>query len=193
MSDYKQKIENGERLSDRELARYYNYKYPQQKILYWGRLIPGNPARMPVDVRNFIVPRNHNLEYVLDELIGLEKKEPNDVKAQKIQKWVIDNLVYVYDNHRIEGQPEYWQYVDETLYLGTGDCEDGAILMASLMLTAGIPSWRLRIAAGWVQTAPTAQGGGHAWCCYLRESDNRFVPLDWCYYPDTRPMDEKLH
>lgn len=55
-------------------------------------------------------------------------------------------------------------------------CEDGAILMANIMLKSGVPYWRIRLNAGDVQ------GGGHAYVTYLREKDNKWYVLDWCYW-----------
>jgi len=60
---------------------------------------------------------------------------------------------------------------------GKGDCEDGAILMANMMLLSGVPYWRIRLNAGDVE------GGGHAYVTYLRETDNEWYILDWCYWP----------
>ena len=72
------------------------------------------------------------------------------------------------------------------------NCEDGAILMASLMLNAGITPWRVRVTAGSVQPSPTAKMGGHAYVTYCREHDNNWVILDWCYYADSRvPVQDK--
>ena len=75
------------------------------------------------------------------------------------------------------GDPkEYWQYADETVYRRLGDCEDGAILMYNIMITSGVPAWRIRLNAG------NVQGGGHCYLTYLRESDNTWYVLDWCYW-----------
>jgi len=60
----------------------------------------------------------------------------------------------------------------------THQCEDGAILMANMMLKSGIPYWRIRLNGGDVK------GGGHAYVTYLREKDNKFYVLDWCYWPN---------
>jgi hypothetical protein len=58
----------------------------------------------------------------------------------------------------------------------TFNCEDGAILMANIMVESGIPYWRIRLNAGDVK------GGGHAYVTYLREKDNKWYILDWCYW-----------
>ena len=101
----------------------------------------------------------------------------NDEKAYKALQLVIDLTTYTSDASQFK-QEEEWLFPYETLQLEHGDCEDGAILMANIMLKSGIPYWRIRLNAGDVR------GGGHCWCTYLRESDNQFVLLDWCYWPE---------
>jgi predicted transglutaminase-like cysteine proteinase len=189
LQKYKDKLLRGEKLTNRELAIYYNYKYKREKVRYWGRGIPKRPERVETDIRNFITPRNYLIKNIIKslKLKGLS----NDAKADKIQKWIFDNLTYVYDRAST-GFIEYWQFPYETLHLRTGDCEDGAILMVTLMIAAGIPKWRVRVAGGLVATGQaTAPTGGHAWTCYLRESDDKWVGLDWCYLPDLSPMPQK--
>ena len=39
-----------------------------------------------------------------------------------------------------------------------------------------MPPWRVRLNAG------NVQGGGHCWVTYLREVDNKWIILDWCYW-----------
>jgi hypothetical protein len=60
-------------------------------------------------------------------------------------------------------------------------CEDGAILIKSLSLVAGVPDWKIKIMAG------NVTGGGHAYCVYIRE-DEAEVILDWCYWPNRLPI-----
>ena len=78
-----------------------------------------------------------------------------------------------------------------------GDCEDGAILIASMILNAIDVSehWRVRVSAGWVQARVTAPQGGHAYVTVCRPSDNEWVVVDWCYLEDSnRRLDRKpLH
>jgi hypothetical protein len=113
---------------------------------------------------------------------------------QNIQKWVVCNLQYLGDDIN-NYTMEYWQFPFETLADKTGDCEDGALLIASLALNAGVPSFRIRVVAGMVQPAPTAPQGGHGYVSYLREADNQWVILDWCYLEDSSiPVSSKpLH
>lgn len=64
------------------------------------------------------------------------------------------------------------------------NCEDGAILITSLLIHAGVPVWRVKVAAGYVQSSPTAPQGGHAYSIYLA-NDGEWRILDWCYLEDS--------
>ena len=96
-------------------------------------------------------------------------------------------MKYVPDE-RSSGFTEFWQFPSETIQLKTWDCEDGAILLISLFLNAGIPQYRCKVAAGLVRAGKSAETGGHAWPLYLRESDNQWVVMDWCYCPNSLPV-----
>ena len=95
---------------------------------------------------------------------------PYDEIAEKARNYVQQNIRYVPE------KKELWQFYFETLFRKEGDCDDGAILMAVIMLKSGIPYWRIRLNAGDVQ------GGGHAYVTYLREADDEWYVLDWCYW-----------
>jgi hypothetical protein len=69
-----------------------------------------------------------------------------------------------------------------TLDSRQGDCEDGAFLMHSLALHAGVPSERLRTYGGIVTTSDGFGIGAHAWTTYQREIDNEWIIADWCYW-----------
>jgi predicted transglutaminase-like cysteine proteinase len=66
-----------------------------------------------------------------------------------------------------------------------GDCDDGAILMANLMLTCGVPYWKIRLTCG---DTPI---GGHAYLTYYCEETNRWVAMDWCYHPKTSQVSKR--
>ena len=183
-----------------ELEKYWNEKYPQQKIIYSGRSIPklcptckhpSLKSNLTLDVRNKI----HADDVQLKELIQKHdlKGTTQDDTMMRIQKWVCANFKYIYD-HDNQGAAEHWQFPFESLSSLLGDCEDGAILICSLGLNAGVEDFRLRVAAGNVQPEPTAPQGGHGWCTYVRESDDQAVPLDWCYFgdPEVKMADKKM-
>ena len=175
------------------LEQEHNNKHPKQNIKYAGRCMPQVcptchaktiSKQIPIDVRNFIIP----VDVVLKETIELNKLKgsSHDETMHNIQKWVVKNIIYVPDEVQ-QGTLEYWQFPFETMFSKKGDCEDGAILIASLAIACGIPSWRVRVVGGLVvphnETAPS---GGHGYCTYLRETDDHNVIIDWCYYEDSK-------
>lgn len=109
--------------------------------------------------------------------------DSNDEKAHKLHKWVLDNFPYITDAEKY-GMEELWVPPVMSLRAGEGDCEDGAYLLHSLMLNAGIPADDIRTYGGMVEIPGSTQEGGHAWTAYRRESDNEWVILDTSYYPN---------
>ena len=64
-----------------------------------------------------------------------------------VQEWVSSNIKYKYDSS-VHGTGEYWQLPTETLNLRTGDCEDFAILLCTLLRAGGVPSDQVYVAIG---------------------------------------------
>ena len=168
--------------------------YPSQRITYDGRHIKskGKDRIINIDVRNFIMINDSRIKNFV-KVSGALKVKSCDDKALKVQQAVCKYLTYVYDEKN-EGYTEFWQFPFETLALRYGDCEDGAILMCSAMIMAGIPANRVRVCAGFVKAGdPHAPDGGHAYVTYMRNKDYMLTPLDWCYYPDPHiPIQKKL-
>jgi Transglutaminase-like superfamily len=171
-----------------ELKNYWDNKYPKNPVIYRGRSIPQKVngqiilTNLEIDVKTMLTTNDSIIKKIIRDknITGAN----NDEKMLNIQKWVVTNIKYIGDNLS-EGVVEYWQFPFETLRLGTGDCEDGALLITALAINLGIPSFRLRVVAGFVQPAPTAPQGGHGYVAYLRESDNQWVAIDWCYLQDS--------
>jgi hypothetical protein len=78
-----------------------------------------------------------------------------------------------------EDGADVWNCALGTYFLGSGDCEDGAVLLHALLLAAGIPADRVVTAFGRVGI----DRSGHAWVAYRRESDGLWVALDWTLGP----------
>jgi len=161
---------------------YWLAKHPVTDQMYNGRPLP-NGEPYEIDVRHFLWPQDNALELVVARH-NLLAPTP-DESALLCQQNVVKNLEYVGDE--VLGFPEYWLFPGETLAMGAGDCEDGAWLMASLLLHClPLTEWRrVRVCAGWVQARPTAPQGGHAYVTYCRTTDNEWVVLDWCYLEDS--------
>lgn len=161
---------------------YWNNKWPKGPVIYNGRTLKNSSIPIGIDVRNFIEKDDEIIKSILNSNSLI--KDTFDNTAVAIQQWVVSYLIYKGDNDNIQ-VPEYWQFPFESIYSKVGDCEDGAILLATLCINAGIPSWRIKVAAGWVQPQPTAPQGGHGYCIYLAE-DVEWRILDWCYYEDSK-------
>ena len=118
----------------------------------------------------------------------VDPSDSDDVKMVKIQRWVVFNIDYMTDEEQY-GYAELW--VPPVMVLNTmkGDCEDGAFLIMSLALNAGVDPERLRLYGGFVEVGDGAATGGHAWVAYRRESDDEWVAVDFSYYANLWPMD----
>jgi hypothetical protein len=97
--------------------------------------------------------------------------EGDDAVAASLLAGVARSLTYVSDGDAVD----VWTCAAGTYFRGTGDCEDGAILLHALLLAAGLPTDRLVTAFGRVGI----DREGHAWVAYRRRSDNRWAVLDW--------------
>lgn len=99
--------------------------------------------------------------------------ESNDVKVYKIERWVSKNIKYQGDKEQFN--MDRLTLPMETLQRRRGDCEDGAVLLMDLAVTAGVPRKRLRLYAPIVMNG----GGLHASIAYQREKDNVWVWVEW--------------
>ena len=173
---------------------FWDNKWTKSPIVYGGRTLRNPNDKLVIDVRNFITWNDSLLDQVV-KTYSLKRQNINST-ALAVQKFVVKFLTYKYDEEANQC-PEFWQFPFETLQSQVGDCEDGAILTASLCIAAGIPNYRIKVAAGEVQEAPTAPTGGHAYCIFLAdrlETERKmdWTILDWCFFEDsTWPIEKK--
>jgi len=179
---------------------FWNNKWETAPIIYTGRALRAEAykKRIDADVKSFIKKDDAILWHVITQ-VGLRKETPNET-AFVIQNFVCNFLKYKYDDLTAEIE-EFWLFPFESIQAEIGDCEDGAILIAALLINAGIPSWRVKVAAAEVIADPVfapsdTEVGGHAYCLYLADrpdSDRKleWVILDWCYLQDPEVLIEK--
>lgn len=168
-----------------EVIDYWNNKWKKKPLKYAGRTLKKSNIAIEVDVKNFITVNDIILQSIV-ESNNLRKNTYNET-AHACQKFVVQFLTYTSDEIQ-DSCPEFWQFPFESIASREGDCEDGAILMASLMINAGIPSWRVKVIGGLVQEAPTAPEGGHGYCVYLADREDGSMEWeihDWCYFEDS--------
>lgn len=73
--------------------------------------------------------------------------QPTQDGFDAIRDWVSTNIEYKTDEEQW-GVDEYWQTPQETLSLRTGDCEDFAILLCTLLRAYGIGEEQIYVAVG---------------------------------------------
>ena len=154
-----------------KIANDWNNKWKKNSITY------SVSSKLTADVRNLIFNKSH----ILDKLSKSKQKQTHDDTALGMLKYVKKRLTYVGDfvTHK---QAEYWQTPEETYQTKKGDCEDGALLLASMMLIAGVPSYRVKVCCGFVENPSNKKKQvGHAYVIYLADDDQWYV-LDWCYW-----------
>ena len=157
--------------SDEELEIKWNTRRPHtERYRYPARTLLNKSDLIKIDPRVFFT--------TADGAIPKIKGDNIDEIAFKCLQWVHRNIKYTSDISQFKHKEE-WLFAHETLLLKKGDCEDGAILMANMMIRSGIPYWRVRLNAG------SVSGGGHCWVTYLSEK-NEWLILDWCYHYKTR-------
>ncbi len=120
----------------------------------FGGDVPRTFSDNPELVKLFVTPREPSLVALKNEVL---KDAPLKVKDWiALRNWVGDNIQYRHDDD-VYGVPEYWQFGKETVSLRTGDCEDFAILLCSLLRAAGYSSNDVYVVIG------KNPNGYHAW------------------------------
>lgn len=160
---------------------YWNNRWPKSPIIYAGRALRGSSAQIRVDVRNFVTVNDAVLHEVIRENRLI--REDLNATAWKVQQFVCSYLTYAYDE-KAKDCPEFWQFPFESLASRVGDCEDGAVLMASLMIQCGIPRFRVKVAGGAVATGKnpgtgTSSLGSHAYCLFLADRKDSVRGMEW--------------
>ncbi len=94
--------------------------------------------------------------------------EPTQDGFDTIRDWVADNIEYKADEEQW-GVDEYWQTPEDTLSLRTGDCEDFAILLCTLLRVYSISEEHIYVALGLDN-----EGYGHAFLI-----ENWYLDGEW--------------
>ena len=143
----------------------------------------GPKSEYDIDVREFLVTeRNEVMRRTLAENVPKFARKQGlgsdvllsrssgsfDLRAAIVSAFVADHVRYLTSKGR-----DPWQFPDETLFLRTGDCEDRALLIASLLVASGISNFNVRVALGQLRTTDDAGHRArhdHAWVMYKTEA-----------------------
>ena len=139
------------------------------KAKWFGRLILKLRYRDLVDVRSFFVSGSRrsflveNFRVKMLPLLIAEDAIEWD-KALACLAWVSKNVKFVPDDR------ECWQMPGDTAGRLVGDCEDGAILLANMLLALGLEPKKVKVVCG-----SLSSGVGH---CVVEFNG---VQLDWLH------------
>jgi len=98
------------------------------------------------DMQSFITPDNSVVSTKVKEITGGFSEDVNEHWAdyQRLYTWVVSNIKYSYDSYtpylpetisgKLVWQAECWRTPEETIKDNTGDCEDMATLLDSMMI-----------------------------------------------------------
>lgn len=102
-------------------------------------------TRISEQVKRYVTPDDPAVKALVDDILHKELKVFSDF--EELRDWASWYIAYKSDQE-IHGKSEYWQFPEETLELRTGDCEDFAILLCSMLRAYGVPSDQVYVACG---------------------------------------------
>jgi predicted transglutaminase-like cysteine proteinase len=123
-------------------------------------------------IKAYITPDCTAVEQCLHDVLGDTPYQPSTDGFDAVRDWVAASIEYETDEEQW-GVEDYWQTPEETLSLRTGDCEDFAILLCTLLRAYGIDGQHIYVAVG-----VDDDGNGHA-----------FLIEDWCLDGEWRAIE----
>jgi predicted transglutaminase-like cysteine proteinase len=113
--------------------------YPESAASNW---LPATES----EFKSYIMPDCQAVKGTLQSILGDPPYTLSQLAFDDIRNWVADNIAYKPDKE--QWGKDYWQTPEETLFCGTGDCEDFSILLCSLLRAYGIDAQQVYVALG---------------------------------------------
>lgn len=172
-----------------KISRSHNWNWDGERIVHESIVPSSRPpvghskGNYDIDVREFLVSERNvvmrrTLEKEIKKFIAklphaswefFRSRDPGsfDFRANIIAEFVAKEIEYTPTNGL-----DPWQFPEETLALKSGDCEDRALLIASLLLASGISSFNVRVALGKFRTWTKGKQHDfdHVWVMYKDEA-----------------------
>jgi len=143
------------------MEQYWNERRSYADIKYAGRYLPMSKVKkISIPVQLYVTPNDTDILKDI-KTYGLNVKDPlkcNDdiVKIYRHTRTKPSNSYrYIYDEENL-GVPEFWFFPFELRFAKKGDCDDWGNELASYLIAAGVPRFRVRCVVG-----NTWGGGGH--------------------------------
>lgn len=147
--------------------------YKELSYLYW-RL--DWRSKTTNDIKSWLSEQMliaENYTPIRNKVTEFKKIQNKDRRILAIFKWVCEKVTYKTDSLTWNTK-EKWQSPVQTYMMGSGDCEDGSILLFVVARLAGIDT--VRLVCGEVKTQNGF--GGHAWVSYVDDLLEEYY-FDW--------------
>jgi hypothetical protein len=147
-------------------------------IIPASRQVPGTRKRYETDIRGYLASRDNAVirravGQIADGLSSADRvffsshKEGSfDFRMRKVTEYLSEQVRYTKGKRGFDS----WLFPEETLANGSGDCEDRAFLLASLLLSSGISSYVVRVVLGKLYNQQSRESRDHVWVMYKNES-----------------------
>lgn len=113
------------------------------------------------NMSNYITPNDELVNKIVQEKISPSMSLIK--RAEILYNYVASNIKYKRDKE-VWGEKDYWQFPSTTIKKGTGDCEDQAMLLTSLLRAAGFSRDNVRLVYGKITKFPSGElVGYHCW------------------------------
>lgn len=124
----------------------------------------------------YIQPNDLSVQAIVNTICAFPLEENVYDNVRSVYFWVVDHIEYESDGSQW-GEDDYWQLPATTILLGTGDCEDQAILLTSLIRAVGVSRSQVHLVIGKVTNIITGEVNGHGWV-EVWLSGHGWIPLD---------------
>jgi predicted transglutaminase-like cysteine proteinase len=116
------------------------------KVVVIGTALSRSPLDRPDQAMQYVTPNTKEIKTAVQAIFSPKwKKHYSDFDA--LREWVATSIYYKSDQDNF-GVNDYWQFPIETLERGSGDCEDIAILLCTLLRASGVPADQVYVVVG---------------------------------------------
>ncbi len=115
-------------------------------VMIGSAVLSRRPLNNPAQAQRYVTPDAEEVKSAVNTILSSPwRRYYSDFDA--LREWVASNVQYKRDPS-VYGYVDYWQLPIETLECGTGDCEDIAILLCSMLRASGVPPNEIYVAIG---------------------------------------------
>ena len=115
-------------------------------VIHYGSSAPHALPMTESEFEPYIMPECPSVKETLQDIFAGSIYELTQAGFDDIRDWVAASIAYKSDQQQWGG--DYWQTPEETLSYRTGDCEDFAILLCSILRAYGIDAEQMYVVLG---------------------------------------------